>query len=207
MMSKNKKYTVVKNTYSVLGAVILNSDLQPCWNVRYSNSAFRSVYVLPSGSTSSIYLCKLINFKCAFEHMPAHLYVSIFRSEGFSSNMPSSSISGSTATVAVEVCTRPSASVSGTRCTLCTPLSCLNFLNASAPLIRDTASFCSLREVCWVSKVMVGIGSFQVLTFMPPKSLVLRLNVSYCHDWDSAYFLYIFISSAAKSPASSPPAA
>src|SRR5574341_1413082 len=37
--------------------------------------------------------------------------------------MSTSSASGSTATVTAEVCTRPCCSVSGTRCTRCTPLS------------------------------------------------------------------------------------
>ena len=39
-----------------------------------------------------------------------------------------SSASGSTATVMAEVCTRPCCSVTGTRCTRCTPLSYFSLL-------------------------------------------------------------------------------
>ena len=52
-----------------------------------------------------------------------------------------SSASGMTATVAVEVWMRPWLSVAGTRCTRCTPPSCLNTLNAPAPLTAKVASF------------------------------------------------------------------
>ena len=50
------------------------------------------------------------------------------------------SISGSTATVAVEVCTRPPDSVSGTRWTRWTPDSNLNLEYAPSPLTIKSAS-------------------------------------------------------------------
>ena len=57
--------------------------------------------------------------------------VSIFRSSGLIS-MSTSSASGSTATVAAEVWMRPCASVSGTRCTRCTPDSNFSLANGAA---------------------------------------------------------------------------
>ena len=51
---------------------------------------------------------------------PCERMVSILRSSALIS-MSTSSTSGSTATVAAEVWMRPEASVSGTRCTRCTP--------------------------------------------------------------------------------------
>ena len=47
--------------------------------------------------------------------------------------MSISSASGSTATVAAEVCMRPCYSVAGTRCTRCTPLSYFNFEYTLSP--------------------------------------------------------------------------
>ena len=48
--------------------------------------------------------------------------------------------SGSTATVAAEVWMRPLASVAGTRCTRCAPLSNFNRANTSTPVIWAEAS-------------------------------------------------------------------
>ena len=52
--------------------------------------------------------------------------------------MSTSSASGSTATVAAEVWMRPPDSVSGTRCTRCTPLS--NFSAAKTPVPETSAT-------------------------------------------------------------------
>src|SRR5690348_3780150 len=76
---------------------------------------------------------------------PLDLYVSICKSEGLISTSTSSSTCGSTATVAVLVCTRPCDSVTGTRCTRCTPDSCLKCLYgcpepAEGPLTANTIS-------------------------------------------------------------------
>src|SRR3712207_2469825 len=62
-----------------------------------------------------------------------------------------SSASGRTATVAVDVWMRPCDSVSGTRCTRCVPPSNLNTLNAPSPLISTVnvpspASMVSARK-------------------------------------------------------------
>ncbi len=65
--------------------------------------------------------------------------VSIFRSSGLIS-MSTSSTSGSTATVAAEVWMRPCASVSGTRCTRCTPDSNFSLANGPRPLISAMIS-------------------------------------------------------------------
>src|SRR5664280_2701675 len=58
---------------------------------------------------------------------PEEQKVSIRTSLG-SSLTSTSSASASTATVMAEVCTRPCCSVTGTRCTRCTPLSYLSLL-------------------------------------------------------------------------------
>ena len=58
-----------------------------------------------------------------------------------SSTTSTSSASGSTATVAVEVWMRPCDSVAGTRCTRCTPDSHLNSENAPSPAIEKVMSF------------------------------------------------------------------
>ena len=55
-------------------------------------------------------------------------------------SMSTSSASGSTATVAAEVWMRPCASVSGTRCTRCTPDSNFSLANAPRPRISATIS-------------------------------------------------------------------
>ena len=52
-----------------------------------------------------------------------------------------SSASGSTATVTVEVWMRPCDSVEGTRCTRCTPRSCFIRLKTRSPEIDATTSF------------------------------------------------------------------
>ena len=52
-------------------------------------------------------------------------------------NLPAAGI---TATVAVEVCTRPWDSVAGTRCTRCTPASNLRRLNTASPRIARISS-------------------------------------------------------------------
>ena len=67
---------------------------------------------------------------------PLARMVSILRSASLMA-MSTSSASGSTATVAVEVWMRPEPSVSGTRCTRCTPDS--NFSLAKAPRPRISA--------------------------------------------------------------------
>ena len=58
-----------------------------------------------------------------------------------STNTHTSSASGSTTTDAVLVCTRPSRSVEGTRCTRCTPASCRNRLKAPPPVTAALANF------------------------------------------------------------------
>ena len=67
---------------------------------------------------------------------PADRMVSMRKSVSLMSTSTSSA-SGSTATVAAEVWMRPEASVSGTRCTRCTPDS--NFSLAKAPRPRISA--------------------------------------------------------------------
>ena len=57
---------------------------------------------------------------------PEERLTSIRRSFSGSSIASTSSASGRTATVAVDVWIRPDDSVTGTRCTLCTPLSYLS---------------------------------------------------------------------------------
>ena len=52
-----------------------------------------------------------------------------------------SSASGSTATVTVDVWMRPCASVAGTRCTRCTPLSYFSLLYAPRPSMVAMTSF------------------------------------------------------------------
>ena len=52
-----------------------------------------------------------------------------------------SSASGNTATVMAEVWTRPCCSVTGTRCTRCTPLSYFSLLKTFSPLTRAMTSF------------------------------------------------------------------
>ena len=78
-----------------------------------------------------------------------------------------SSISGSTATVAVEVWTRPPDSVSGTRWTRWTPLS--NFSREKAPSP-------------WMVKQ---------ISLIPPSSVSLTLSTSTLQRLASAYMAYI----------------
>ena len=54
--------------------------------------------------------------------------------------MSTSSTSGRTATVAAEVWMRPCASVAGTRCTRCTPLSNFSRPNTPSPVIAAMIS-------------------------------------------------------------------
>ena len=70
---------------------------------------------------------------------PEERYTSIWRSLG-SIATSTSSASGSTATVAVEVWMRPCDSVCGTRCTRCTPASYLKTLYAPSPLTAKVTS-------------------------------------------------------------------
>src|SRR5947209_10039753 len=71
---------------------------------------------------------------------PDEQKVSIRNSLG-STFTSTSSASGSTATVIADVCTRPCCSVSGTRCTRCTPLSYLSLLYTLLPLTSAITSF------------------------------------------------------------------
>ena len=93
-----------------------------------------------------------------------------------------SSASGSTATVTVEVCMRPCDSVSGTRWTRCTPLSYLRRANTPSPLIFIDPSL------------------------SPPSSVAFMSMSSTRQPCFSAYILYIRMTSMANSAASSPPA-
>ena len=70
---------------------------------------------------------------------PDDRYTSICRSSGRISTSTSSA-SGNTATVAVDVCSRPWDSVTGTRCTRWTPDSCFRRVYASLPRTSITAS-------------------------------------------------------------------
>ena len=92
-----------------------------------------------------------------------------------------SSTSGITATVAVDVCTRPCDSVAGTRCTLCTPASHLSSEYTLSPVISTTISL------------------------YPPKSAVLAVKIVAVHPLLCAYLWYIRQRSPAQMPASSPP--
>ena len=91
------------------------------------------------------------------------------------------SASGSTATVAAEVCTRPCVSVAGTRCTRCTPLSYFNVPYTSAPVTEHTISL------------------------KPPAAPSLALDTSNFHPLRSQYLEYIRNKSPANRAASSPP--
>ena len=99
-----------------------------------------------------------------------------------STRMSTSSASGRTATVTVEVWMRPLDSVCGTRWTRCTPRSNLSRLQAPRPWMNSTISLKPPTPVGWLS------------------------ITSTFHFWRSEYFVYIRARSAAKSPASSPPA-
>ena len=81
---------------------------------------------------------------------PDARYTSMRRSQG-SMRTSTSSASGSTATVAVEVWRLPLLSVTGMRCTRCTPLSYLSRENAPAPLMVKIASFTPPSSVMFAS--------------------------------------------------------
>ena len=91
------------------------------------------------------------------------------------------SISGRTATVAVEVWTLPPDSVSGTRWTRWTPLSNLNRDQAPSP------------------------STVKTISFTPPSSVSLAESTSMCQPLDSAYMEYIRNREWANRAASSPP--
>ncbi len=96
-------------------------------------------------------------------------------------SISTSSASGMTATVAVEVWIRPCDSVSGTRCTRCVPPSNLKIENAPWPFTANTDSL------------------------TPPASLSLVESVSVLRPKRSAYRVSIRRTSPAQSAASSPP--
>ena len=113
---------------------------------------------------------------------PLERYTSISRSFG-SMATSSSSASGSTATVAALVWTRPWLSVTGTRCTRWGPASCLSRAHASGPLTTRVTSRTPPMSEGWVESVS---------TFQP---------------WRRANASYMRASSAAHRLASSPPSA
>ena len=92
-----------------------------------------------------------------------------------------SSGSGITATVAADVCTRPCASVSGTRWTRCPPLSNCNSRYAPSPSIE------------------------RITSLNPPRSEMLESITSNFQPLISAYRRYISNKSRANNAASSPP--
>src|SRR5712672_78046 len=92
-----------------------------------------------------------------------------------------SSASGNTATVMAEVCTRPCCSVSGTRCTRCTPLSYLS------------------REYTRLPSTMA------MTSFKPPAEDSELDNTSTFQPCSSANLEYMRKISATKRVASSPP--
>jgi hypothetical protein len=77
-------------------------------------------------------------------------------------SISTASASGRTATVAAEVWMRPPDSVSGTRCTRCTPLSYLRRAKTPSPAIRAVTSL------------------------MPPSSVSCRSMISTCQPFASA---------------------
>ena len=93
-----------------------------------------------------------------------------------------SSTSGSTATVAADVCTLPWVSVSGTRCTRCTPAS-----NFSVPKISRPSTF-------------------TMISLYPPAVPSVISMISCFHFIVSKNLLYMRYKSPAKMLASSPPA-
>ena len=106
----------------------------------------------------------------------------VVRSMSLSSIFTStSSTSGITATVAVEVCTRPCDSVAGTRCTRCTPASHLSCEYTDSPTSSTTISL------------------------YPPESAGFWLTIVAFHPSFCACLWYIFHRSPAQMPASSPP--
>ena len=63
---------------------------------------------------------------------------------------------GSTATEAVDVCRRPAVSVTGTRCTLCTPLSHLSWPYAPSPVTAALHCFTPPTEACDISSICMA---------------------------------------------------
>ena len=112
---------------------------------------------------------------------PEERKVSMRRSFGLISSSTSSA-SGMTATVTVEVWMRPWVSVSGTRWTRWTPLSNFRRLYTSGPSTEKTISF------------------------TPPSSVSLALMVSHCQPRLAAYIVYMRHRLWANKAASSPPA-
>ena len=70
-------------------------------------------------------------------------------------SISTSSASGMTATVAVDVWMRPCDSVSGTRCTRCVPPSNLKMENAPWPFTANTVSFTPPPSLSLVDSVSV----------------------------------------------------
>mmetsp|Transcript_956 Transcript_956/g.4056 ORF Transcript_956/g.4056 Transcript_956/m.4056 type:complete len:278 (+) Transcript_956:527-1360(+) len=101
---------------------------------------------------------------------------------------------GSTATEAVLVCTRPCVSVTGTRCTRCTPDS-----NRSAAYALSATSASTLSPFAGASKDAAASRS-------PPLSCLEHESISKRQPRRLACSSYIFNRSAANSAASSPPA-
>ena len=92
-----------------------------------------------------------------------------------------SSASGSTATVAALVCTRPCVSVAGTRCTRCTPLSYFMIPYTPSPV------------------------TLKMISLYPPEEPSLKLDTAILQPLVSMYLLYMRNRSPAKRAASSPP--
>ena len=98
-------------------------------------------------------------------------------------SISTSSASGITTTVAVEVWIRPCDSVEGTRWTRCAPLSYFNFEYTLSPVI------------------------IMITSLYPPIPVTLASITSVFQPCASAYFWYILKRSPANNAASSPPAA
>mmetsp|Transcript_9523 Transcript_9523/g.43384 ORF Transcript_9523/g.43384 Transcript_9523/m.43384 type:complete len:270 (+) Transcript_9523:1398-2207(+) len=107
--------------------------------------------------------------------------VSIFKSSSLITRSTSSAC-GNTATLAVDVCTRPCVSVAGTRCTRCTPDSNFRRPYTSSP------------------------ANDAVTSLYPPVSDAFVATSSNRHPFFLANISYMRRRSAAKSAASSPPA-
>ena len=112
---------------------------------------------------------------------PDARYVSISKSFSLIS-MSISSASGNTATVTVDVWIRPEDSVSGTRCTRCTPLSNFNLEYTLSPSMENTTSL------------------------KPPNSGSFASMMVHLQPCVSAYFVNMRNKSPANKAASSPPA-
>ena len=92
-----------------------------------------------------------------------------------------SSASGSTATEAAEVCTRPCVSVAGTRCTRCTP------------------------DSYFIVPYTLSPVTLQIISLYPPAAPSLALDTSNFQPLVSQNLAYIRKRSPAKIAASSPP--